>query len=251
MSTPASLRPASDGATADTSTDPASDRRRVINNSSPDRRKAVHRVTPPSNSGDAGDGPTPDSAGDRRKIIHQNPSAENQESAPPDRRKIIHREPSADGREQGVSPDAAPTDRRKPIHHRPSAYALRGAEARPAREGHGSRPVGTRWIGAAQRVAATMMLLAMMGSIVSGALPAHVDGDGHAHEAPVQSADHVDIQESNLVSGIYALYTLAVSGWHALAGDDICGDCGLDVDDGCKCVCYSGGYDPDDPACQF
>ena len=36
-----------------------------------------------------------------------------------------------------------------------------------------------------------------------------------------------------------------------ITGGEICDDCNLDVDDGCKCVCYSGGYDPDDPACQF
>ena len=36
-----------------------------------------------------------------------------------------------------------------------------------------------------------------------------------------------------------------------MMGGDICDDCNHPVDDGCKCVCYSGGYDPNDPACQF
>ena len=44
--------------------------------------------------------------------------------------------------------------------------------------------------------------------------------------------------------------TLALS-LAQLTGGDICDDCNYPVDDGCKCVCYSGGYDPDDPACQF
>ena len=95
------------------------------------------------------------------------------------------------------------------------------------------------------------MLFAMLGSAIGGALPIHFDGDGHAHETPVESTHHVNVQEANLISSLSVLYALAVNGWDMLTGNDICGDCGLDVDDGCKCVCYSGGYDPDDPACQF
>ena len=41
---------------------------------------------------------------------------------------------------------------------------------------------------------------------------------------------------------------LALTSWGPA---EICDDCNLPVDDGCRCVCYSGGYDPDDPACQF
>lgn len=44
--------------------------------------------------------------------------------------------------------------------------------------------------------------------------------------------------------------TLALA-FAQLTGGEICQDCNLPPDDGCKCVCYSGGYDPDDPACQF
>ena len=47
-------------------------------------------------------------------------------------------------------------------------------------------------------------------------------------------------------------YALALAALQALAGpSDICDDCNYPADNGCKCVCYSGGYDPDDPACQF
>jgi len=47
-------------------------------------------------------------------------------------------------------------------------------------------------------------------------------------------------------------YALALAAAQFLAGPtEYCQDCNLPVDDGCKCVCYSGGYDPDDPACQF
>ena len=47
-------------------------------------------------------------------------------------------------------------------------------------------------------------------------------------------------------------YALALAAAQLLAGPtEYCQDCNLPVDDGCKCVCYSGGYDPDDPACQF
>lgn len=47
-------------------------------------------------------------------------------------------------------------------------------------------------------------------------------------------------------------YALALAAAQFMATPaDICDDCNYPVDDGCKCVCYSGGYDPDDPACQF
>ena len=47
-------------------------------------------------------------------------------------------------------------------------------------------------------------------------------------------------------------YALALAAAQLVAGPtEYCMDCNLPVDDGCKCVCYSGGYDPDDPACQF
>jgi hypothetical protein len=101
----------------------------------------------------------------------------------------------------------------------------------------------------------------MIGSAVGGALPLH----GDRHEAPVESSDHVDVQEASVATGLFSLWALAVSGWQAMTGGDICDDCSrqagaanLPVDDGCKCVCYSGGNrqvgeanDPDDPACQF
>ena len=46
-------------------------------------------------------------------------------------------------------------------------------------------------------------------------------------------------------------YALALAAAQLFAGPgEICGDCQLPPDDGCKCVCYSGGYDPTDPACQ-
>jgi len=89
------------------------------------------------------------------------------------------------------------------------------------------------------------MVLAMIGSALGGMLPA----SGHPHETYSESADLS--HEATLVSGIYPLYALALRGWEALVGDDICGDCNLPVDDGCRCECYSGGYDPNDPACQF
>ena len=48
------------------------------------------------------------------------------------------------------------------------------------------------------------------------------------------------------------LYALALVAAQLTVGPaDICDDCHYPVDDGCKCVCYSGGYDPNDPACQF
>ena len=66
--------PVSGGSTTDSPEDPASDRRRVINNEGgPDRRKVVHRGTSPSADGSE-DGPPPDGL-DRRKIIHRSPSA--------------------------------------------------------------------------------------------------------------------------------------------------------------------------------
>ena len=47
-------------------------------------------------------------------------------------------------------------------------------------------------------------------------------------------------------------YALALAAAQFMVGPaDICDDCNYPVDDGCKCVCYSGGYDPNDPACQF
>ena len=51
-----------------------------------------------------------------------------------------------------------------------------------------------------------------------------------------------------MVTTFFYVLALALA---QLVGDDICDDCNYPVDDGCKCVCYSGGYDPDDPACQF
>ena len=248
--------PVDDG-NLDTSHDPASDRRRVINNDgSPDRRKVVHRGSRPTSSGGSDDGPAPD-----------------HDAAPPDRRKIIHREPAAarsvtcttGGSEDGPAPDhdAAPPDRRKVVHQRPAQRAALAASLGGIRAtaedvrlatamdddtgGDGGRGVGTRLVETARGLAATLMLLAMLGSVVGGALPVHTDG----HDASAETSAHVDVQEANVATGLFSLWALAVSGWNALTGSDICDDCNLPVDDGCKCVCYSGGYDPDDPACQF
>ena len=287
--------PVSGGSTTDSPEDPASDRRRVINNEGgPDRRKVVHRGTSPRADGSE-DGPPPDGL-DRRKIIHRSPSAGG----------------GTGGSEDGPAPDPV-TDRRKPIHQRPTAQTddppnphdppSRGpshgsvssvlmAEAAdppgssdpPERGADGdNRPVGgepaarralaeslggiqatdrearsavgTRLVGTARALAATLMLLAMLGSVVGGALPVHTDG----HDALAETSAHVDVQEADVATGLFSLWALAVSGWNALAGDDICGDCNLPADDGCKCVCTSGGGacpglrsgDPDDPACQF
>lgn len=197
-----------------TSRGPApSPHRPIENDGCPDRRKVVHRGTSPTNDGGGSeDGPAPD-----------------HDAAPPDRRKIIHRSPAADrsGRSPGGSADgtvpdqnAAPPDRRKIVHQSPTARAL----------------------------AATLMLLALLGSVVD-ALPLHADADDH--EELIESTGHVEVQEANAAAGLFALWTLVVAGWDAIAVGDICDDCNLPVDDGCKCVCYSGGYDPDDPACQF
>ena len=94
----------------------------------------------------------------------------------------------------------------------------------------------------ARSMAHTLMLLALVGTALGPALPQHHD-DGHA--------ESVEVHEASLGSGLVALWALAVQGWHTLAAPELCDDCNLDVDDGCRCVCYSGGYDPDDPACQF
>lgn len=51
---------------------------------------------------------------------------------------------------------------------------------------------------------------------------------------------------------LVTLLSIALAFGQALSGPvEICDDCQLPVDDGCRCVCYSGGYDPTDPACQF
>lgn len=193
----------------------------------PDRRKKVHRITPPQGDGSpqpSGD-PTPDRASDRRKIIHRSPSASGTPSEPP--------------------PETTPPDRRKVVHQRPRAtrtdrHSLGSVQVSEGDNGTG-HSVGTRLTGAAHRLAATLMLLALIGSALGGERPVHDD----PHEAHA-----VAHQEASFVHGLHALYALALIGWQALAGDDICGDCNLPADDGCRCVCYSGGYDPDDPACQ-
>ncbi len=279
--------PVSGGGTTDSPEDPASDRRRVINNESgPDRRKVVHRGTSPRADGSE-DGPPPDGL-DRRKIIHRRPSSgggtggsEDGPAPDPvtDRRKPIHQRPTAqtddppnphdppsrgpshgsvsssltaeadnppgpnDPPERGADGDNRPVGG-QPVARRALAESLGGIRAtdREARS-----TVGTRLVGTARALAATLMLLAMIGSAVGGALPLHVD----RHEAPVESSGHVDVQRASVATGLFSLWALAVSGWQAMTGGDICDDCNLPVDDGCKCVCYSGGYDPDDPACQF
>lgn len=84
------------------------------------------------------------------------------------------------------------------------------------------------------------MLLAALASAVPP--PAHAGDD---HEPAT-----VEFQEASL--GLTSLWTWIAVAWDAMTGGgDICDDCNYPVDDGCKCVCYSGGYDPDDPACQF
>ena len=99
------------------------------------------------------------------------------------------------------------------------------------------------------RAAHTLMLLALVGAALGPAFPAHQEGDGHEHAA-------VQTHEASLGGGLVALWALAsarmhaLQGWNALRASDICDDCNLDVDDGCRCECYSGGYDPADPACQ-
>ena len=271
--------------TLDSSHDPASDRRRVINNEGApapdpqtgDRRKIIHRQPVAG-----GDPPNPHDPPSRRRDQDESHGsvccegggtggsedgpAPDHDAAPPDRRKVVHRSPSA-------SNDPAGGDNR-PVGGSPALRASLAAslggirasahEDRVAAEmgddpgdtgGSGGRGVGTRLVETAQRMAATLMLLAMLGSVVGGALPVHTDG----HDASAETSAHVDVQEANVATGLFSLWALAVSGWNALAGDDICGDCNLPADDGCKCVCTSGGGacpglrsgDPDDPACQF
>ena len=119
---------------------------------------------------------------------------------------------------------------------------------RRRRDGRGGRDRGRASL--VCRTAHTLMLLALVGTALSPALPQHHD-DGHA--------ETVEVHEASLGSGLVALWALAVQGWHALAAPELCDDCNLDVDDGCRCVYYSGdgacpgprSGDPDDPACQF
>lgn len=104
--------------------------------------------------------------------------------------------------------------------------------------------------GAAVRSAAhTLMLLALVGTALGPALPQHHEDGSHA--------ETVEVHQAGLGSGLFTLWALAsarvraLSGWNPLRAPETCRDCNLDVDDGCRCVCYSGGFDPDDPACQF
>ena len=102
------------------------------------------------------------------------------------------------------------------------------------------RPSPPRSVG--RSVVATLLLLA---ALASAAPPTTHADDGHS-DAPAT----VEVHRAGV--GITSLWTWAVVAWNALTGvSDICDDCNYPVDDGCKCVCYSGGYDPDDPACQF
>ena len=265
------------GGTLDSSHDPASDRRRVINNEGTpapdpqtgDRRKIIHRQPVAG-----GDPPSPHDPPSRRRDqdeSHGSVSSEaggtggsedgpapDHDAAPPDRRKVVHRSASAssspagdDNRLVGTEPVLRATLAASLGGIRASAHedrvAAEMAEDSEDTDGSGGRGVGTRLVETTHRMAATLMLLAMLGSVVGGALPARTDG----HDASAETSAHLDVQEANVATGLFSLWALAVSGWNALAGDDICGDCNLPADDGCKCVCYSGGYDPDDPACQF
>ena len=93
----------------------------------------------------------------------------------------------------------------------------------------------------ARSLAATLMLLAALAAAVPPPPGAHDDRHPIEHVATVEAS-----------VGLTSLWTWAIIAWQALAmPSDICDDCNYPVDDGCKCVCYSGGYDPDDPACQF
>ena len=177
--------------------------------------------------------------------------------------------------------------RRPPDSRRRDAERLGGIRATPAEEravrqpaldgdpadggeGSGGRGVGTapvsedpvperrrrdrcgreRGRGALVRtVARTLMLLALVGTALGPALPQHHEDHGHVGT--------VEVHQASLGSGLFSLWALAsarihaLQGWNALAAPEKCQDCNLDVDNGCRCVCYSGGFDPDDPACQF
>lgn len=124
------------------------------------------------------------------------------------------------------------------------SHPLAPTRARTARHGLAAR--------LAQRLAASLMLLAAIGTALPSAA-AHHDDHGpaeHQHEAPP-----VQPHQAGFGAGLVALWshaqTLAHDAWSALRGPERCSDCNLTVGDGCRCECYSGGYNPDDPACSW
>ena len=97
---------------------------------------------------------------------------------------------------------------------------------------------------AARSCAVSLMALSMLAS----ALPSgHAPTDFHSHSEPRPST------QTPRKAGfeLQALWSVVVLAWTALRSQaEICQDCNLPVDNGCRCPCYSGGYDPSDPDCQ-
>jgi len=121
----------------------------------------------------------------------------------------------------------------------------------------------TRSLALAQSLTLSLMLLGIGVQITAGAVTAvdgilssppveqHHDGDGHTDHAATPAFTLAEAQTASIggdVLGALAAFLTRLAA--AARGAYICDDCNLPSDDGCRCVCYSGGYDPTDPACQ-
>jgi hypothetical protein len=119
-----------------------------------------------------------------------------------------------------------------------------GIVARPEEAARALRAVG-------HRVAATFMVLAALVMLFPPAAsePGDHGAIHHEHDAPP-----LQPHQAGLATGLLALWShaqaLAHDAWSALRAPERCSDCNLIVGTGCRCDCYSGGYDPRDPACQ-
>lgn len=91
----------------------------------------------------------------------------------------------------------------------------------------------------------TVSLMAL--SMLASTLPSgHAAAGPHSHSEPQPSTQGVHEAGFEL----QALWSVVVHAWTALRSQaEICQDCNLPVDSGCRCMCYSGGYDPSDPDC--
>lgn len=113
--------------------------------------------------------------------------------------------------------------------------------------------LGSRLGRASRSAAASLVMLALVASAVPPPHGVDPHGAEHAdnHGAPVDGAPAlVATAPQHAGFEVLAVWTWISMAWSALRGQqEICQDCNLPVDRGCKCMCYSGGYDPSDPSC--